>query len=211
MMESQADEFYYVTVMNENYAHQSIPPGITPQIIKGMYLLESRRSVKELHNVRLLGSGTILKEVIAAAHMLCDDFDISCDVYSVTSFSELARDARSVDRYNRLHPLEPAQTSHLSSCLPGNNPIIAATDYVRAYPEHIAAYIDAPFRALGTDGFGRSDTRGQLRSYFEVNRQHIAVAAIAELVKTGALDKSILVSALAKYNINVDRGDPWTT
>jgi pyruvate dehydrogenase E1 component len=210
MMDSQADEFYYVTVMNENYPHPTMPSDIASQIIKGMYLLESRSIPHATSRVRLLGSGTILREVIAAADLLHNDFGVACDIFSVTSFSELARQARATQRHNRLHPDQPASTSHVAACLPGGDPIIAATDYVRAYPELIAAHVDAPFLALGTDGFGRSDTREQLRSFFEVSRQHIVAGAIAELIRAGRMEKAVLTSALDRYGIEVDRAEPWT-
>jgi pyruvate dehydrogenase E1 component len=142
--------------------------------------------------------------------LLCQDFAIASEIYSVTSFSELARDARAVERHNRLHPEASAKTSHIGACLSGVEPIIAATDYVRAYPELIAAHVEAPFLALGTDGFGRSDTRHQLRAFFEVSRHHIAIAAIAELVRSQRIDKSILTSAIARYRIHPDRREPWT-
>jgi pyruvate dehydrogenase E1 component len=210
IVESQADEFYYVTVMNESYAHLSIPSGVEPQIIKGMYRLKTIGNADASQKVRLLGSGAILREVIAAAELLSQDFAIASDIYSVTSFSELARDARAVERHNRLLPEASAKTSHIVACLSGVDPIIAATDYVRAYPELIAAHVEAPFLALGTDGFGRSDTREQLRAFFEVSRHHIAIAAIAELLRAGRIDKSILTSAIARYPIHADREEPWT-
>jgi pyruvate dehydrogenase E1 component len=209
MMERQIDEFYYVTVMNENYAQPSIVPGLSDQIIKGMYLLAVRGNETAKVKVQLLGSGAILREAIAAADLLHQDFDITSHIFSVTSFSELARDARAVERHNRLHPEQPARASHLETCLSRDAPIIAATDYVRAYPELIAAHVGRRYLALGTDGFGRSDTRAVLREFFEVDRRHIAVAAIAELVREGVLDASTQKAAIARYSVNVEQAAPW--
>jgi pyruvate dehydrogenase E1 component len=210
MMEKQLDEFYYITVMNENYAQPSMPAGVEADIIKGMYRLAGQGAADAAVRVRLLGSGSILREVIAAAAMLFEDFGVASDVFSVTSFGELARDARLAERTNRHHPFDEPTRSHLSSCLPGNAPIVAATDYVRAYPELIAAHIRAPFIALGTDGFGRSDTRAALRDFFEVDRKHIVVAALSALVDDGNLDRQVLGNAIARYEIDTERAAPWT-
>jgi pyruvate dehydrogenase E1 component len=210
MMEAQLDEFYYITVMNENYAHPSMPPGIEADIVKGMYRLGGQGAAETPCRVRLLGSGCILREAMAAAETLFQDFGVASDVFSVTSFSELAREARLVERHNRHHPLQEPGISHLSRCLPGTAPIVAATDYVRAYPELIAAHLRVPFLALGTDGFGRSDTRTALRDFFEVDRKHIAVAAISMLVDSGRLDRQILANAIERYQIDVGRAAPWT-
>jgi pyruvate dehydrogenase E1 component len=210
MLETQLDEFYYITVMNENYAHPSMPAGTEADIIKGMYRLAGQGGAEVASRVRLLGSGCILLEVIAAAELLFHDFGVASDIFSVTSFSELARDARLAERHNRHHPLQEPRKSHVSRCLPGTAPIVAATDYVRAYPELIAAHVRAPFLALGTDGFGRSDTRAALRDFFEVDRWHIATAAISMLVESGHLDRQMLVNASARYEIDAGRGAPWT-
>ena len=210
MMETQLDEFYYITVMNENQAHPTMPPGIEKDIIKGMYRLGGHGAAEAGCRVRLLGSGCILPEVIGAAGLLFEDFGVASDIFSVTSFSELAREARLVERHNRHHPLEAPGRSHLSRCLPGTAPIVAATDYVRAYPELIAAHVQAPFTALGTDGFGRSDTRAALRDFFEVDRRHIAIAALSALVESGHLDRQIVGSAMVRYQINAARAAPWT-
>jgi pyruvate dehydrogenase E1 component len=210
MLQAQIDEFYYVTVMNENYAQPSMPEGIAEQIIKGMYRLASRGGAGVLNRVQLLGSGTILREVIAAAELLHQDFDIASDIFSVTSFSEIARDAIATERHNRLHPQQQPRTSHLETCLTGDGPTIAATDYVRAYPQLIASHVRGPYLALGTDGFGRSDTRAALREFFEVDRCHIAVAAISELAREGRLDRGILQAAITRYALDVERSAPWT-
>jgi pyruvate dehydrogenase E1 component len=210
MMEKQCDEFYYVTVMNENYAQPSLPAGIEADIVKGLYRFGGRGAPDASCRVRLLGSGCILREVIAAADLLFHDFGVACDIFSVTSFSELAREARLVERHNRHHPMARQQESHLEQCLGGTTPIIAATDYVRAYPQLIASHISARYLALGTDGFGRSDTRATLREFFEVDRQHIVIAALSALVREGHLQRDTVQTALERYAIDVDRAAPWT-
>jgi len=159
--------------------------------------------------VRLLGSGTILREVIAAAALLADHWGVQAEVWSATSFSELARDAREVERWNRLHPQETARLSHVQRCLPGNAPIVAATDYVRAWPQLVASYVSAPFTALGTDGFGRSDTRAALREFFEVDRHQIVLAALSALRTQGGVGAEDCAAAIARYGIAVGLDAPW--
>jgi pyruvate dehydrogenase E1 component len=210
MMEAQADEFYYITVMNENYAQPSMADGITEQIIRGMYLFGVRGDENADARVRLLGSGAILREVIAAADLLQEHFGIFSEIFSVTSFSELARDARATERHNRHHPREVPRKCHLEQILSGDSPVIAATDYVRAYPQLITSYLRARYVVLGTDGFGRSDTRASLRNFFEVDRHHIAVAAVSALVANGKLSAQTLQTAIAQYGIDVERAAPWT-
>jgi pyruvate dehydrogenase E1 component len=209
-MEQQVDEFYYITLTNENYAQPSMPQGVQVDIIRGMYRLGGHGSSDAACRVTLLGSGAILREVIAAGVLLFDDFGIASDIYSVTSFSELARDARAVERYNRHHPDDEPRTSHLSRCLTGNAPVIAASDYVRAYPDLIASHVGGRYLVLGTDGFGRSDTRAALRDFFEVDRCHLAVTAISSLVENGQLERDILRRAIALYAIDAEREAPWT-
>ena len=210
MMERQADEFYYITVMNENYAQPSLTVGVEQDIVKGMYRLGGRDVPDAQGHVRLLGSGAILREVIAAAELLANDWQIASEIFSVTSFTELAREAREVERWNRLHPEQAPRSSHLEACLAGGAPIIAASDYVRAYPQLIASYVDARFVALGTDGFGRSDTRAALRRFFEVDRHHIALAAIEACVRQGAVDRTVLGEAIERYRIDPESPPPWT-
>jgi pyruvate dehydrogenase E1 component len=210
MLEQQRDEFYYITVMNENYAHPSMPPGVEADIIKGMYRIDSRGAAGVAGRVRLLGSGAILREIVAAAELLANEFGIGSDIYSVTSFSELARDAREVDRHNRYHPDEEPRVSHIGRLLTGTSPVVAATDYVRGYADLIAAHVNAPYLSLGTDGFGRSDTRAALRDFFEVDRKHIAVAALSSLVKSGQLDRNVLSKAIVLWAIDADRSPSWT-
>ena len=205
MLEQGCDEFYYVTVMNENYAQPSLAPGAEGDIIKGLYRLRACAAPV----VRLLGSGAILREVMAAADLLARDFGIAAEIWSATSFSELARDAAETERWNRLHPSEPERASHLLACLPGQAPVIAASDYVRAYPQLIASYLDAPFIALGTDGFGRSDTRAALRSFFEVDRHQIVLAALQGLARSGVVARGRLAEAIALYGMDAERAAAW--
>jgi pyruvate dehydrogenase E1 component len=209
MMEKHIDEFYYITVMNENYAQPSMPEAIQADIIEGMYRLKKFGEDHVPAQVQLLGSGAILLEVIAAAELLSEDFGMVSEVFSVTSFSELARNARAVERHNRYHPHAPRQ-SHLARLLDGETPVIAATDYVRAYPELIAAYLGGRFAALGTDGFGRSDTRAALRKFFEVDRHHIAVTALSSAARMGRIDKGMVGKAMSLYGIDAAREAPWT-
>ena len=210
MMERDVDEFYYITVMNENYAQPSIPGDIKNDVLRGLYKLHSRGNDKNGTRVRLIGSGTILNEVIAAADILLDTFNISSDIFSATSFTELAKEARTIERQNRLYPAETQRYSHLQECLPGNMPIIAATDYVAALPHLVAPYLDARFVALGTDGFGRSDQRSVLREFFEVDRKNIALAAIESLVRLKLIDRTVLTEALKQFEVGQESAPPWT-
>lgn len=160
--------------------------------------------------VRLLGSGTILREVIAAADLLANDWGIASQVYSVTSFSELARDAADAARWNRLHPDQPAHISHVAQQLAGASLTIAASDYVRAYPQLIAPYVDGRYLALGTDGFGRSDTRAALRRFFEVDARSIVVATLDALARSGEVDAARVTDAIGRYGIDTTAPAPWT-
>ncbi len=209
MIERQEDVFYYVTVGNENYAHPSMPDGVERDIVDGMYRIGGHDVDDARARVRLLGSGSILREAIAAAKMLADDWRVSSEIWSVTSFAELARNARDVERDNRLHPLRERRESHVDRCLAGDAPVVAATDYVRAYPQLIASYVRAPFVALGTDGFGRSDTRAALRSFFEVSRNDVVVAALDALASRAAIARSVVAEAIARYGIE-NAAAPWT-
>ena len=209
MLTQGEDEFYYLTVMNENYAQPTMPPDAYDDIVKGMHRLRALTSKKTKKRVRLLGSGAILLEVLAAADLLRDEWAVEAEVWSVTSFSELARDARTVERWNRLHPQETARVSHLGHCLVGDAITVAATDYVRAYPGLIAPYVQGDFVALGTDGFGRSATRAELRRFFEVDRHAVMLAALQGLAKRGAVPVSDVSSAIARYKPEVDAAPPW--
>ena len=209
MLERQVDEFYYVTLMNENYPQPNLPEGVEQAIIQGMYLFARHEVEAARGRVQLLGSGAILREVIAAAELLASDWGVDSQVWSVTSFTELARDARGVERWNRLHPGQPSRRSHLQASLNDSAPIIACTDYVRALPQLIASYLDARYTVLGTDGFGRSDTRSQLRCFFEVDRHQIVLSALTALVHEGRLDASVCAKAIERYAIDVDAVVPW--
>ena len=211
MLEDQRDVFYYVTLMNENYAQPSLPAGAEQDVIRGMYRWADMAVDKPVAGapVRLLGSGTILREVIAAAELLRDDWQIASEVWSATSFSELAREAREVERFNRLHPDQPQRQSHVGRCLAGDAPVVAASDYVRAWPQLIAGSFDAPFTVLGTDGFGRSDTRAALRSFFEVNRHHVVLATLDALARAGRIDRSLCAQAIQRYGIDTEADASW--
>lgn len=210
MMQDQIDEFYYVTVMNENYAQPSLPAGSEDGILKGLYKLDRDTDGAATAQVNLVGAGTILLEVIEAAKILRDDFGIASDVFSATSFSELSRDAEETARQNRLDPQATPRRSHLQDTLTPKLPVIAATDYVRAVPQMIAQHVDGPFVALGTDGFGRSDQRASLRAFFEVDRQSIALAAIESLVREGALDVAVQKDAIRQFGLDADKPAAWT-
>lgn len=210
MMEEGRDEFYYVTAMNENYAQPSMPEGAAEGIIRGLYRFGIETAGPDAPVARLMGSGTILPQVIDAARMLREEWGVSAEIFSATSFSELSRDAREADRQNRLHPLGEQVVSYLDVCLPGDAPIIAATDYVRAYPQLIASHLKAPFTVLGTDGFGRSDTRSALRDFFEVDSRHVTVAALSALAAQGRIARQTVADAIAKYEIETETASSWT-
>ena len=209
MYVEQEDIFYYITVMNENYSHPAIPKGSELDILKGMYSF-SHGAKSKAPRVQLLGSGTIFREVEFAAELLRNDWGVEADLWSCPSFTELARDGQSCERWNRLHPTEPQRQSHVASCLANAvGPVIAATDYTRAFAEQIRAYISAPYTVLGTDGFGRSDTRENLRRFFEVDRYHVTIAALKSLADLGQFDPAKVDVAIAKYGIAADVKAPW--
>lgn len=207
MLEEQRDEFHYLTLMNENYAQPSLPDAAHADLLRGMYRLAAYPVAKPAGRVRLLGSGAILREVMAAAELLAADWQVAGEVFSVTSFSELARDAREADRAERLGGA-PA-VSHVATLLAGNDPVIAATDYVRAWPQLIAEFVPARYATLGTDGFGRSDTRQQLRRFFEVDRHQVVLAALQALVREGALERGVLAQAVVRYGVDAMAQAPW--
>lgn len=210
MFADQENVFYYLTVMNENYFHPAMPAGVEQGIIKGMYLFRAGKAKAKLQ-VQLLGSGTILREVIKAAELLEQDYAISADVWSVTSFSELRKEALSIERYNRFHPTAKAKQSYVTECL-GNKkgPVIAATDYIRLNADQIRAFIPQPYVVLGTDGFGRSDTRQQLRHFFEVDHRYIICAALKALADQGDIAATKVAEAMKKYAIDPEKVDPVT-
>ena len=210
MLEKQEDVFYYVTLMNENYAQPSLPEGVSEDIVKGLYRYSTRSADQnDAATVRLIGSGTILMEVIAASELLASDWNVASEIWSATSFTELARDANEVERWNRLHPGQDARQSHVAHCLPEGPPIIAASDYLRAVPQLIAAHVPADYTVLGTDGFGRSDTRSALRSFFEIDRFHIVLAALTALARQGKIERSLCQQAIDRYEIAADAIAPW--
>ena len=206
MMEQCKNEFYYITVGNEKYAHPKAPDNIEEKVIQGGYLFEQR---KENVSVNLLGSGPILRESIEAAKILQEDFNIGSNVFSITSFTELAKQAREVERSNRLSATEKKEKSFVQNLINNADPIIATSDYTRAYPQLISSYLSNAFIALGTDGFGRSDTRENLRKFFEVDRFHIVISALDALCDQGTISKSVLILAIKKYNINGNSDHPW--
>lgn len=209
MYQAQENVFFYITAMNENYEMPAMPEGAEEGILRGMYIL--KQSDKKGPKVQLLGSGTILREVIAAAQLLADDHNIHADIWSVTSFNELRRDGIDVDRYNLLHPEAKPRTSYVQQCLLNRQgPIIAATDYMRLYADQIRPYINRPYIVLGTDGFGRSDTREKLRGFFEVNRYYITIAALKALADSGELQAADVSNAIKRYGINPDKPNPTT-
>ncbi len=205
MVQNQQDVFYYLTVTNENYAQPSIPADAHDGIIRGMYRYATHGDGQAA--LRLMGSGAILREVIAAAQLLWDDWQVSSETWSVTSFSELARDAREAERRQMLG--DPTQ-SYLDQCLPDTLPVVAATDYVRAYPQLIASYLRGRYTVLGTDGFGRSDTRPALRGFFEVDRRWVVLAALHALVREGKQEATVLAQAMQKYGIDPSGAAPWS-
>ncbi|MGE8358288.1 MAG: transketolase-like TK C-terminal-containing protein, partial [Microvirgula sp.] len=211
MYVEQEDVYYYITLMNENYTHPALPEGdaAIDGILKGMYLLKAGAD-SEL-KVQLMGSGTILNEVIAGAELLRDDFGVSADIWSVTSFNLLARDGRETERYNRLHPSATARQSFVETQLGGRQgPCVAATDYIRAYADQIREFVPGRYTVLGTDGFGRSDSRANLRRFFEVDRYQVAVAALKALADEGRIDVARVEEAIARYGIQADKPAPWT-
>ena len=208
MYANNEDVFYYITLMNENYAHPDMPEGAEENILKGMYLLKA--GGKGDKKVQLMGSGTILQEVIAGAELLKADFGVEADIWSCPSFNLLHRDAIEAERFNRLNPLETAKVPFVTSQLQGHDgPVIAATDYIRSYADRIRAYIPNDYHVLGTDGFGRSDSRANLRSFFEVDRYNVAVAALSALAEQGKVSKETVQQAIEKYGIKADSAPSW--
>jgi pyruvate dehydrogenase E1 component len=195
--------------MNENYAHPAMPKGAEQGIIKGMYKF-SEGKAKAKAKVQLLGSGTILREVIAAGELLEKDFGIASDVWSVTSFNELRREGIDCERWNTLHPEAKARVSYVEQCLDSKLPVISATDYIRAYSDQIRPFVKAQYKTLGTDGFGRSDTRKKLRGFFEVDRHYVVIAALKALADEGTIAASEVTKAIKLYKINPDKPNPTT-
>ncbi|MGH8727686.1 MAG: pyruvate dehydrogenase (acetyl-transferring), homodimeric type [Burkholderiales bacterium] len=210
MYEEQEDVYYYITLMNENYRHPGMPEGAEEGIVRGMYLLQDSGKAKGAR-VQLMGSGTILREVIAAAELLKSDWNIASDVWSVTSFTELRRDGMSVERWNLLHPVGARRKSYIETCLERRDgPVVASSDYMRNFADQVRAHIPRRYVTLGTDGFGRSDYRVKLRRFFEVNRYYVTIAALKALADDGAIKADKVAEAIKKYGLDPERPDPWT-
>ena len=212
MIQEQEDVFYYITVMNENYEHPDMPEDTAADIVKGMYLFRKGAisdGKKPAPRVQLLGSGSIFREAVFAAGLLKNDWNVDADLWSCPSFTELAREGRESERWNMLHPLEKPRAPHVEKCLGDmRGPVIAATDYARLYPEQIRPFVRRRYITLGTDGFGRSDTREKLRHFFEIDRCWITVAALKALADEGAIDRQTVADAMAKYGIDVNKPCP---
>ena len=207
--EKQEDVFYYLTTMNENYKQPAMPEGVEEGILKGIYKLDTVDAAND-YKVKLLGSGTILEQVRQAADILASQYGIKSDVYSVTSYNEITREAQDVERYNLLHPDEKNKTPYVTTVLgeDEDNIIVSATDYMKIYSEQIRAYVKGSFKTLGTDGFGRSDSRANLREHFEVDANFIVYTTLYLLVENGKLDKKVLNEAIAKFKINPNKINP---
>ena len=211
MMQNQEDVFYYITAMNENYHHPAMPEGVEDGIIKGMYKLNST-SPKAKLRVNLLGAGVILREAIAAAEMLKKDWKVGCDIWSVTSFTELRNDGLAATRWNNLNPEAEQKVPYVTQLLSEYpHPVVATSDYMKVLSDGLREYIDAPFKVLGTDGFGRSDTREKLRDFFEVDRRYVVVTALNTLKEQGKIEASVVAEAIKKYGLNPDKSNPVTS
>jgi pyruvate dehydrogenase E1 component len=212
MFKEQEGIFYYLTVMNENYRHPDMPKGVEEGIIKGMYLIQDAgRTKKDQPLVQLMGCGTILREVIEAAKLLKEDFGVAADVWSATSFTELRRDGVDAQRWNMLHPDKKPRVSYVERCLADRRgPVIAASDYVRLFADQIRNFVPRRFVTLGTDGFGRSDVRKQLRRFFEVDRYYVTVAALKALADEGEIPAKKVSDAINKYGIDPEKPNPIT-
>jgi pyruvate dehydrogenase E1 component len=209
----QENIFYYLTVMNENYHQPPMPDreGVREAILRGMHRVQAAESGAKF-SVQLLGSGAILREVLGAAALLKSDFDISADVWSVTSFTELRREGLDTERWNRLHPEDEPRSNYVAECLDRNRgPVIAATDYMKIHAEQIRPYVPTDYYALGTDGFGRSDSRCRLRYFFEVSRYFVTVSALSALADRDAVPRSWVSDAMKKYGIDPEKPNPATT
>jgi pyruvate dehydrogenase E1 component len=213
MLAEQEDVYYYITLMNENYVHPAMPPDARDGILRGMYLLRpstsSGQAKKKMPCVQLFGSGAILREVLAGADLLANEWNVSSDVWSVTSFNALQRDGVAARRWNLLHPEEKPRLSYVEECLRDRQgPGVASTDYIRTFAEQIRPYVGRRYVALGTDGYGRSDFRRKLRAFFEVDRHFVALAALHALAEEGTLPASTVQKALKKYEIDPNKRNP---
>jgi pyruvate dehydrogenase E1 component len=209
MMTLQENVYYYITVMNENYHQPAMPAGVEQGIIKGMYLLEEDKR-EAAHHVQLMGSGTILNEVREAAKILREQFNIGADVWSVTSFNELRRNGLAVERSNRLKPGQKPQLSYVEECLNGRKgPVIASTDYMKLFADQIRQWVPTKeYKVLGTDGYGRSDSRKKLRHFFEVDRHFVVLAALEALADRGDIEPKVVAEAITKFGIDPEKRNP---
>jgi pyruvate dehydrogenase E1 component len=209
MVQNQEDVYYYITLMNENYTHPALPNGAESGILKGLYNFSKSKAKGE--KVQLMGSGVILREVIAAAEMLEKDWNISADVWSATSFTELRREGLDCERWNMLNPEKPQRVNYVAECLKdATGPVIASTDYMKSFAEQIQRFVPNKFVALGTDGFGRSDSREALRDFFEVDRRYVVVAALKALCDEGKLPATKVAEAVKKYKLDGNKPNPVT-
>ncbi len=203
-------KYYYITVMNENYIQPAMPKGCEDGVIRGMYLLKKNSKKTSKKVVQLLGSGTILREVIAAAEILKADFGVESDIWSVTSFNELRKEGLATTRWNLLHPEDTPKVSYVNECLDKTvGPVIASTDYMKSYADQIRDYVPRSYAVLGTDGFGRSDTREKLREFFEVDRHFVALAALSALAEENIIETKIVSQAIERFGINPEKPDPF--
>ena len=208
MHEKKENIFYYITTMNENYSHPEMPKNSEKGILKGMYKIKEFSKYKKT-KIQLLGSGTILREMMAAAEMLQNEYQIDSEVWSVTSFSELRKNGMEVERYNLLHPEKPKKKSYVEECLgKSEGPILAASDYMRLNSDQIRPYINKSYYSLGTDGYGRSDTRKNLRNFFEVDKNYITTYALSVLASEQLLPSKHAVEAIKKYKIDSEKPMP---
>jgi pyruvate dehydrogenase E1 component len=211
MFVEQDNVYFYITVMNENYVHPAMPEGMEDGVIKGLYRLKEGAEAKSRPKVQLVGSGTILREVEAAAELLEEEFEVDSNVWSATSMNELRREGLDTERWNMLHPDEKPRKSYVQQCLEGQKgPVVAATDYMKAYADQIRPFVPARYVVLGTDGFGRSDTRAKLRRHFEIDRNYVALAALKALADDGDFPKKRLKDAIAKLGVDPDKPNPAT-
>jgi pyruvate dehydrogenase E1 component len=203
--------FYYITVMNENYEHPPLPQGVRDGILKGMYRFKASEKKDAKARAQLLGSGAILPEVIKAARILEDQYSVAADIWSVTSYQELYREGHAAERWNRLHPDQTRRVPYVRQCFERiDQPIIAASDYVKALPDAIDRWLPRPLVSLGTDGFGRSENRASLRDFFEVDSRFIVLATLDELAREGKLDVAVVTKAIKDLNINAEKPNPAT-
>ena len=210
MYQEEENVFYYLTVMNENYQHPAMPENVEEGILKGLYQFKkSKKDDGKTPTVQLLGSGTILNEVIIAADILETEFGVAANIWSATSMNELRREGLAVERWNTLHPSEKPRVSYVEQCLQDQNgPVVAATDYMKAYADSIRAFVPSRYVTLGTDGFGRSDDRQQLRSHFEVNHQYIITTALSALYEDGSIEGDVVSKAIKQFNIDTEKPSP---